>query len=126
MEQQEHVARAGSAGRRPLSVSRLVAVQRTAADEPVDDAELLRRASRGDQSAWSDLVQRYAHVVWAGAQRTGSASTAVLVSETVWLRLAQVVPDVGPAGVEWWLRREVRVEAQRAVRLRKSSQGRPD
>ena len=69
------------------------------------EASLLARVNEGDESAWNELVQRYAGLVWSVARSFRlSAATTDDVVQTVWLRLAA------------WLATATRNEALRAIR----------
>src|SRR5918994_2873348 len=56
----------------------------------IDEAALLARVNDGDESAWIELVNHYAGLVWSVARsfRLSKASTDDVV-QTVWLRLAE-------------------------------------
>ncbi|MEU8663844.1 RNA polymerase sigma factor, partial [Actinoplanes philippinensis] len=58
--------------------------------EPEQTAALVRQAAAGDASAWEELVQAYAGLVWsvARAYRLGRAD-AEDVSQTTWERFAR-------------------------------------
>jgi RNA polymerase sigma factor (sigma-70 family) len=68
-------------------------------------AELVRDASRGDASAWSALVDRFAPLVWSIARNYRlSQQDAADVSQTTWLRLAEHIDRVRePERVGAWL-----------------------
>src|SRR6185437_14969749 len=56
--------------------------------EPVDS--LIARARQGDGTAWRELVDRYAGLVWSACRRYRlSDADAADASKTVWLRLTE-------------------------------------
>ena len=82
--------------------------------------ELLERAARGDQSAWSDLVDRFDQMVWSVARsfRLDDA-TAKDVSQTVWLKLIENISKIqDPERLPGWLAITCRREAIRVSKLR--------
>ncbi|MEU4155329.1 sigma-70 family RNA polymerase sigma factor [Actinoplanes sp. NPDC026670] len=88
--------------------------------EPVETAALVRRAAAGDASAWEELVQAYAGLVWsvARAYRLGRAD-AEDVSQTTWERFARSLDkltDPGHAGA--WLSTTARRESLRVLAAR--------
>jgi RNA polymerase sigma factor (sigma-70 family) len=71
--------------------------------EPV--VSLVGRARRGDSTAWNELVDRYAGLVWSVCRRyrLSDADTAD-ACQTVWLRLTEHLDDIrNPAGLASWL-----------------------
>src|SRR3954452_23966894 len=57
--------------------------------------ELVARAREGDKSAWDDLVERFAPLVWSICRRFRLARTdAEDVSQGVWLRLVEHLSDL--------------------------------
>jgi DNA-directed RNA polymerase specialized sigma24 family protein len=89
-------------------------------EDTAEAAELVARASGGDQPAWDRLVDRYGEVVWAVARAEGlGARDASDVSQVTWLLLAQhlgALPQPERVGV--WLLRTATREAYRMRRLR--------
>jgi RNA polymerase sigma factor (sigma-70 family) len=88
--------------------------------EPEETAALVRRAATGDASAWEELVQAYAGLVWsvARAYRLGRAD-AEDVSQTTWERFARSLDkltDPGHAGA--WLSTTARRESLRVLAAR--------
>jgi RNA polymerase sigma factor (sigma-70 family) len=71
--------------------------------EPVE--ALVARARRGDSAAWSELVDRYAGLVWSVCRRYRlSDADAADASQTVWLRLTEHLDEIrNPAGLASWL-----------------------
>jgi hypothetical protein len=95
------------------------------AGTPSGDRQLVRAASLGDAAAWDRIVAHYAQPVWELARSSELRySEAAAVSELVWLRLAQALPDLGePLGV--WLRTATRRESGQALqRVRPHAGGR--
>ena len=87
-----------------------------------DPTELVHRARTGDQTAWRELVDRYARLVWAVARdhRLSSADAAD-VSQLTWLRLAEQLPDMRePGRVHAWLVTTARRESISLLRVRGS------
>lgn len=85
----------------------------------VDDVALVVAAARqGDEAAWEALVDRFGSMVWAVARgHRLSDADATDVSQTVWLRLAQHLPNLRePAAVGGWLATVARNESLRLIR----------
>jgi RNA polymerase sigma factor (sigma-70 family) len=82
------------------------------------EASLLARVNEGDESAWNELVQRYAGLVWSVARSFRlSAATTDDVVQTVWLRLAEYSSRIRePERLAAWLATATRNEALRAIR----------
>ena len=85
-------------------------------DQPITD--LVTRASRGDQRAWDDLVERYAPLVWSVCRRYQlSSADAEDVHQTVWLRLVSRLDKIrDPAALPGWLATTTRRECLRVLR----------
>jgi len=84
----------------------------------VDEAALLARVNAGDESAWNELVEHYAGLVWSVARsfRLSKASTDDVV-QTVWLRLAENSTRIRePSRLASWLATATRHEALRVIR----------
>jgi Sigma-70 region 2 len=83
-------------------------------------AELVARASIGDQVAWDQLVARYGGLVWAVARAHGlSPHDASQVSQVTWLLLTQHLGSLRqPERLGSWLLRTASREASRMGRLR--------
>src|SRR5690606_15559522 len=80
--------------------------------------ELLARVDTGDETAWDELVERFAGLVWSVARsyRLSSASTEDVV-QTVWLRLAEYCNRIRePERLASWLATATRHEALRVIR----------
>ena len=79
---------------------------------------LLSRAADGDGSAWEELVDRHARLVWSvlRSYRLDDA-TAADVFQTVWLRLVEQVDRIRePERLAAWLATTARREALRVLR----------
>ena len=85
-------------------------------DQPITD--LVTRASRGDQRAWDDLVERYAPLVWSVCRRYQlSRADAEDVHQTVWLQLVSRLDKIrDPAALPGWLATTTRRECLRVLR----------
>jgi RNA polymerase sigma factor (sigma-70 family) len=85
---------------------------------PVGVEELVAAAAKGDQAAWTELVERYSGLVW-GVARSYRLSTADAsdVAQTVWLKLVEHLPALRePAAVPGWLATTTRHESLRTIR----------
>ena len=79
---------------------------------------MLARVNDGDESAWNELVNHYAGLVWSVARsfRLSKASTDDVV-QTVWLRLAEYSTRIRePSRLASWLATATRHEALRVIR----------
>jgi DNA-directed RNA polymerase specialized sigma24 family protein len=83
-------------------------------------AELVARASTGDQVAWDQLVDHYGGMVWAVARAHGlGPADAGDVSQVTWLLLTQHLGSLPqPERLGIWLLRTAAREADRMCRLR--------
>lgn len=84
------------------------------------DADLLRMAGAGDETAWQGLVDRYARTVWSvvRSHRLRPADAAD-VYQTTWLRLVENLDRIAqPERVGSWLVTTARREALRLLRVR--------
>jgi RNA polymerase sigma factor (sigma-70 family) len=81
-------------------------------------SDLVRNAAAGDGSAWNQLVDRFASMVWAVARSFRlNAADASDVSQTTWLRLVQHLDRIEhPERVGAWLAITARREALRVAR----------
>lgn len=89
---------------------------------PMSVAALLERANDGDQSAWDDLVEQFAGLVWSVARgyRLGSSTDDVV--QVVWLRLAENLDRIrNPDSLASWLATTTRNEALRVSRRERRS-----
>jgi len=87
-------------------------------DDPSTDTAITRRAAAGDQRAWSELIDRYAKLLWAIAhQHRLGAADAADVFQTTWLRLFEHVGSLSdPERVGAWLATTARRECLRVLR----------
>src|SRR5688572_28663305 len=82
-------------------------------------ADVVQAAADGSQSAWDELVDRYAGLVWSvcRAHRLSQADAAD-VSQTVWLRLVEHLHRLrDPERVVSWLATTARHECYRVLRV---------
>lgn len=99
--------------RRPFAGTRIISSMRD-----TTTADLVAAASRGDQRAWGELVERYAGLVRAVARsfRLPDADVAD-VFQTVWLRFAEHIDRLrDPERAGAWLASTARNECIRLVR----------
>jgi RNA polymerase sigma factor (sigma-70 family) len=84
-----------------------------------DVSRLVRASANGSESAWNELVLRYAPLVMAvirGFQLT--PADAQDVSQTVWLRLVEHLPELRePAALPGWLATTTQRECKRHMRF---------
>jgi RNA polymerase sigma factor (sigma-70 family) len=87
-------------------------------DDPVVIA-LVARASQGEQSAWDEIVERFAPLVWSICRRFRlSEVDAHDVGQNVWLRLVEYLPSLRePAALPGWLATTTRRECIRVQRV---------
>lgn len=81
-------------------------------------AALVEAASKGDEEAWSELVERFAGLVWSVARSHGlSEADAADVCQTTWLRLVEHLDRLRqPELVASWLVTSARRESLRTLR----------
>ena len=81
-------------------------------------AELVAAAADGDSTAWEQLVDRYARLVWAITRGFSlSASDAADVSQTTWLRAVENLSRLrDPEHLGGWLASTARHECLRILR----------
>jgi RNA polymerase sigma factor (sigma-70 family) len=91
----------------------------------VDDGELtvtdlVMAATAGDQSAWNSLVIRFTPLVLSVVSRYRmSEPDAADISQTVWLRLVQHLPELRqPAALPGWIVTTASNECLRVIRIR--------
>jgi RNA polymerase sigma factor (sigma-70 family) len=86
--------------------------------EPV--ADLVHRASSGEQQAWDALVERYAGLVWSvSRQHRLSDADAADVCQATWLRLVENLAGLRePEALGGWLATTARRECLRVIRHR--------
>jgi RNA polymerase sigma factor (sigma-70 family) len=88
-------------------------------DDPTVTA-LVTRADEGDQSAWDEIVERYAPLVWSICRRyrLDRADTDD-VAQNVWLRLVEQLSALRePAALPGWLATTTQRECYRVRRAR--------
>jgi RNA polymerase sigma factor (sigma-70 family) len=80
--------------------------------------DLVTRARGGDQTAWDQIVVRFAPLVWAMCQRFHmSRADADDVGACVWLRLVERLDTIRePAALPGWLATTTRHECLRVLR----------
>jgi RNA polymerase sigma factor (sigma-70 family) len=99
-------------------------------DDPMVIA-LVGRARDGDHSAWNQIVERFAPLVWAICRgfRLSDADSHD-VGQSVWLRLVEYLPALRePAALPGWLATTTRRECmrvQRGPRQREQQMAEPD
>jgi RNA polymerase sigma factor (sigma-70 family) len=78
-------------------------------------AEVVARAREGDQQAWSELVRRYAALVWAVAREHRlSRADAADASQNTWIALAENLGSLRePKRIAGWLATTARRECLR-------------
>jgi RNA polymerase sigma factor (sigma-70 family) len=79
---------------------------------------LVIRAQKGDQSAWDEIVERYAPLVWSICRHYRlSRADADDVGQSVWLRLVERLSTLRePAALPGWLATTTQRECLRVVR----------
>jgi RNA polymerase sigma factor (sigma-70 family) len=87
-------------------------------DDPIVIA-LVARAAEGEQSAWDEIVERFAPLVWSICRRFRLADAdAHDVGQNVWLRLVEYLPSLRePAALPGWLATTTRRECLRVQRV---------
>lgn len=82
--------------------------------------DLVERARNGDQTAWDQIVQRYAPLVWSLCQRYHLArADADDVGACVWLRLVEKLDTIRePAALPGWLATTTRRECLRLLQAK--------
>jgi RNA polymerase sigma factor (sigma-70 family) len=91
--------------------------------------DLVRRARDGDKTAWDQIVERYAPLVWSICRKHQlSRPDADDVGQGVWLRLVEHLPGLHePAALPGWLATTTRRECLRVLQIgqRRDSHERP-
>lgn len=92
-----------------------------------DDPTVIRMvvgARNGDKSAWDELVERYAPLVWTVSRRFRlSADDVDDVGQTVWLLLIEHLPGLrDPAALPGWIATTTHRECLRVLRTGKHSE----
>ena len=87
-------------------------------DDPAVTA-LITRAAEGDQSAWDEIVERYAPLVWSICRRYRlDRADADDVAQNVWLRLVEQLSALRePAALPGWLATTTQRECLRVLRV---------
>jgi RNA polymerase sigma factor (sigma-70 family) len=87
-------------------------------------ADLVARASGGDDRAWGALVERYAPLIWSICRRHRLGDVdAEDVGQTVWLHLVNHLDQVRePAALPGWLATTTRRECVRVLRTDRAAQ----
>ena len=85
-------------------------------DPPV--ADLVTRATNGDQGAWGALVDRYAPLIWSICRKHSlSDADAHAIGQAVWLQLVSQLGNVrDPAALASWLATTTRRECGKVRR----------
>jgi RNA polymerase sigma factor (sigma-70 family) len=93
-------------------------------DDPAVIA-LVTRAVNGDQSAWHDIVERYAPLVWSICTRYRLNDQDIEdVGQTVWLLLVEHLGKLRePAALPGWLATTTSRECQRALTAARRTEG---
>lgn len=88
---------------------------------PAEDlTDLVVRARLGEQSAWDQLVERFATLVWSVCRRYGiGGGDAEDVAAAVWLRLVERLGSIRePAALPGWISTTTARECLRVLRAR--------
>ena len=82
-------------------------------------AALVARAAAGDQSAWDEIVERYAPLVWSICSRFRLDRSEIDdVAQNVWLRLVEQLPALRePAALPGWLATTTQRECLHLLRV---------
>jgi RNA polymerase sigma factor (sigma-70 family) len=82
--------------------------------------DLVQRANDGDGSAWNELIERYAPLVWSVCRRHRLVDAdADDVGQNVWLLLVEHLSKIRqPAALPGWLATTTRRECLRVIRVR--------
>jgi len=82
-------------------------------------ADLVARATAGEQEAWNALVERFTPTIWAIARAHRlSEANAADVSQTIWLRLVEHLDRIEqPERLGAWLATSARRESLRVLRM---------
>src|SRR2546423_9669693 len=85
---------------------------------PADDSSLVKRAQRGDEAAYEEIVQRYQQVAFRAAYViTGSAADAEDAAQEGFVKAYRAIERFRPgAPLRPWLLRIVANEARNRVR----------
>ncbi len=96
-------------------------------DDPTVTA-LVARAAKGDQSAWDEIVERYAPLVWSICRRHRLEPSEIDdVAQNVWLRLVEQLSALRePAALPGWLATTTQRECIHLLRVSHSLARRQD
>jgi RNA polymerase sigma factor (sigma-70 family) len=88
------------------------------------DPSVVARAVRGDATAWDEIVERYAPLVWSICTRFGlSRAAAEDVAQNVWLLLVERAGQLRePAALPGWLATTTHRECLRVVTAARKSE----
>ena len=94
---------------------------RTADHTPLDTAQIMWSASKGDRWAWERLVDQYSRLIWAITRDFKlTENDASDVAQTTWLRLLENIHKIeNPYRVGSWLAATARIECLRTLAVRK-------
>jgi RNA polymerase sigma factor (sigma-70 family) len=86
---------------------------------------LVTRAVNGDQSAWNDIVERYASLVWSICTHYRLSDQDIEdAGQTVWLLLVEHLGKLRePAALPGWLVTTTHRECQRAITAARKTEG---
>jgi RNA polymerase sigma factor (sigma-70 family) len=84
-------------------------------------ADLVEKARHGDESAWNEIVDRFAGLVWAVVRGYAlDPADALDVGQTTWLRLVEHLDRIRePEHLGAWLTTTARRESLRLIQLRR-------
>jgi RNA polymerase sigma factor (sigma-70 family) len=90
--------------------------------------EIVLRAAKGDERAWSELVKRYGVMVLSVAQRTGlSAADAADIQQMTWVQFMRHADQLrDPERIGAWLATTARRQSQRMAMARARQTLSPD
>jgi DNA-directed RNA polymerase specialized sigma24 family protein len=85
---------------------------------PALSRDVVTSAVAGNQSAWNQIVDAYAGLVWAVPRRHQlDRQEAAYVSQLTWMRLSDRLGDIAPEALGTWLERTAERESKRVLRL---------
>jgi RNA polymerase sigma factor (sigma-70 family) len=107
--------RAASQGLTSALADSFIATAPLKDDGTLDVAELVRRAARGDRTAWERLVDQYSRLLWAMTRDFKLAeSDAADVVQATWVRLLEHIDRIEyPERIASWLATTARHECLR-------------
>lgn len=82
-------------------------------------AALVARAAKGDQSAWDELIERFAPLVWSICRRYSLERADIDdIAQNVWLKLVERLPTIRePNALPGWLATTTQRECLRLLRV---------